>query len=350
MRFGITLDDVFLRHATPPGHPERPDRIRALSQRIRQWEGYSELVEVEPVSANEDWLRAVHSAELVAQVARTEGNDYSQLDPDTHAGPESHRTALLAAGSAVELTRRLLHGVIDSGFALVRPPGHHAESNRPMGFCLFNNIAVAAQWALSQGGLERVAVVDFDVHHGNGTQEIFEQRGDLLFVSTHQHPLYPGTGHLREQGSGPGAGSTFNFPLPAGMGNSFYISLFEDFVTPILRWWRPQLILVSAGYDAHRMDPLANMRLDAAGFAALSSLLCRAARELCQGRILFLLEGGYHLEALCEGVIATIEAVFDPSRHLLDGTETREYRLYRDEAAEALSTIEGLALGRAQAD
>lgn len=336
MTFAIALDDAFTRHQTPPGHPERPDRIRSIASSLRAWGRFSDLRLVEPSPAQEDWLRAVHSPQHIERVRATAGRPHSQLDPDTHAGADSWQTALLAAGSTVRLLEMVLNGDAESGFALVRPPGHHAEKERIMGFCLFNNVAAAAHWAIQHKGLERVAIVDFDVHHGNGTQQIFEERSDVLYLSTHQHPLYPGTGLWQEQGRGKGQGATVNFPIGPGRGNGFYFSLFDEFVIPVLARFHPQAILVSAGYDAHRDDPLANMKLDETGFGELSARLNRLARDTCQGRILYVLEGGYNLDALSASVLATIKVTIDQRLPALKGDSSDDYQAYSKQARQAL--------------
>ncbi len=330
MRFSLILDDVFLEHATPVGHPERSQRISAIAARLRAWSGFGRLHLLRPLEVDERWLRKVHSEEHCLRIQATAGRPYTQLDPDTHASADSFRVARLAAGSAVALTRTVLDGESDSGFALVRPPGHHAESSRAMGFCLFNNVAVAAAWALERPEVQRVAIVDFDVHHGNGTQEIFYARDDVLYVSSHQHPLYPGTGRWEERGSAAGLGSTLNLPLRAGKGNGFVLALYEHFVLPHLESFQPDLILVSAGFDAHFRDPLAGLNLDEEGFAALADLLNRAAEHLCSGRIVYLLEGGYDLDALAESVLRTIQVSVgeaEPQARAEDSTDFQEYRL-----------------------
>ena len=236
------------------------------------------------------------------------------------------------------LTDELLRGNIDSGFALIRPPGHHAESNRVMGFCLFNNVAVAADWAIRNSTMEKVAIVDFDVHHGNGTQEIFYARSDVLYLSAHQYPFYPGTGHFNQLGEGQGEGFTVNFPLRAGAGNPFYRKVFSDLVLPIVRQFDPQLILVSAGYDAHKNDPLAGMNLDVEGFGQLVTLLNTLAQEVCEGQILFVLEGGYNLPALSESVICTMDTSMAPKTFEIGKKEqTEEYLSYREQARRVFS-------------
>jgi acetoin utilization deacetylase AcuC-like enzyme len=208
-------------------------------------------------------------------------------------------------------TEAVLEGRVDSAYALVRPPGHHATAQRSMGFCLFNNVAVAAAWALETQGLQRVAIVDFDLHHGNGTADIFAADPRVLYVSTHQYPFYPGTGHWRERGQGAGQGTELNIPLPAGVGDDGYAMAYERLALPLLRRFRPELMLVSAGYDAHWADPLAWMLLSIDGYRRIVELLLGAARELCPGRLVFCLEGGYHSDALSHGVATTFAALLD---------------------------------------
>jgi acetoin utilization deacetylase AcuC-like enzyme len=330
MRYGIVLDTGFTRHLTPKGHPERPERIAALLEALEKWDRLDELVQIPASTAQEEWIRAVHSPEHLSRIKTTSGKDFSQLDADTSTSADSYPVALLAAGSVVGLVNELTREKIDSGFALIRPPGHHAESNRAMGFCLFNNAAVAAEWAIRKGLAERVAIVDFDVHHGNGTQEIFYSRSDVLYLSTHQYPFYPGTGHFSETGAGPGQGFTANFPLSAGTGDPFYCSLFRDLLLPIVRQFNPQLILVSAGYDAHRDDPLADMNLSTEGFGELVNLLNEVAREVCGGRVVYLLEGGYNLSALCDAVRLTIDTSLKPRKFDIPMGRTDDYESYRE--------------------
>ena len=338
MKYGIVLDSIFERHNTPSGHPECPERIGALLQAVERWSPSQQLVRVAPRAAQENWILAVHTREHWQEIQGTAGQTVCQLGPDTYTSPDSFETATLAAGSAVALTDELLQGEIHSGFALIRPPGHHAESNRAMGFCLFNNVAVAADWAIRNSAVDKVAIVDFDVHHGNGTQEIFYARSDVLYLSAHQYPFYPGTGEITELGEGQGEGFTVNFPLHAGAGNSFYRALFSDLVLPIIRQFDPQLILVSAGYDAHQNDPLAGMCLSAEGFGQLVTLLNSLAQEVCEGRILFVLEGGYDLKALSETIVCTMEASMTPKTSRIEEKEqTEEYVSYREQARRVFS-------------
>ena len=312
MRYGLVLDPVFLEHQVPPEHPERPDRLRAISQRLSADSAFKRAVPVEPTPAAEEAVLRVHTQDHVANIRGTRYQPLHPLDWDTYSGGSSPDVALLAAGSVIRMIELLFRGDLDSGFAAIRPPGHHAEPGKAMGFCLFNNVAVGAQWALDQGLVRRLAIVDFDVHHGNGTQAAFYHRDDVLYVSLHQHPLYPGTGYYTEAGVGKGKGMTVNFPIPAGQNNGFYSSLLLEMVLPILASYEPELILVSAGFDAHRDDPLAGMLLDERGYTRMAVDLNRAAGQLCGGRILYVLEGGYDLKALAASVETTVAAGMDP--------------------------------------
>lgn len=331
MGFGIVLDERFLQHEMPRGHPERPERLRALLDALRNWEKRSLLLSIEPRLAETERISRVHSEDHLRRIAATAERSYSSLDPDTHAGRRSYETALLAAGGAMALVEALFSGRIGSGILLARPPGHHAESDRAMGFCLFNTVAVAAQFALDEGLARRVAVVDFDVHHGNGTQQIFYDRPDVLYLSSHQHPFYPGTGSFREKGAGVGTGASVNFPISAGAGDGFFASLYREFVAPVLRRFGPDLILVSAGFDAHRLDPLGGMNMSAQGFGRIALHLNEAAADACKGRILYVLEGGYDLQGLVSSTLEVIGACLEPAGAAAASFEVEEsYAAYRD--------------------
>ncbi|MGA2285447.1 MAG: histone deacetylase, partial [Dehalococcoidia bacterium] len=230
-------------------------------------------------------------------------------DPDTYISPRSYDVALRAGGGCIEATDRVLDRAVDSAFCLVRPPGHHAMPDAAMGFCLFNNIAIAARHAVRRRGLERIAIVDFDIHHGNGTQAAFYEDGAVLYFSTHQYPYYPGTGHLEETGAGAGRGLNVNVPLPAGCGDDEYRRVFSEALEPLLDRFVPQLVLVSAGYDGHFDDPLASMTLSVAGYGEMMSFLRRKAAEHCEGRLVCMLEGGYHLLAEAWSVRTCLEVL-----------------------------------------
>jgi acetoin utilization deacetylase AcuC-like enzyme len=292
----------FASHVTPPGHPERIERAGVFDDVARAFAEGGGIVR-EPRAATTEELARVHTAEYLEMIAATAGRAV-MLDPDTFTSPLSHEVASVAAGAAVEAA---MHAwtTRESAMALVRPPGHHAEPDRAMGFCLYNNIAVAAA-ALRASGAERVAILDFDVHHGNGTQVAFYADPTLFFASTHQFPYYPGTGAADETGEGPGRGFTLNVPMAAGARDAEVISAYENTILPAVEAFRPAAMLISAGYDAHEQDPLGGLRMTTAGFGRLVGLLNTAAASICGGRIAFITEGGYHLAALRSCLEATI--------------------------------------------
>ncbi len=310
MKLAVVADPVFLKHFTPGGHPERAERLAVLLALMDSFQD-PRVARLAAQPADWSWIGSVHSALHLEKLRASAGRPLTQFDPDTWAGPESLETALCAAGSCIQLVEKVVSGEFDSAFAMVRPPGHHAERDRAMGFCLINNIAVAAERALALPGVRRVAIFDYDVHHGNGTQEIFENRGDVLYLSVHQHPLYPGTGAFRESGVGEGRGCTVNFPAPPGMGNHFYAAMMDELVTPILIQYEPDLVLASAGFDAHHADPLASMDLDTQGYRYIASRLNSVAARVCGGKIVYVLEGGYDLNALEHSVMATLQTTLD---------------------------------------
>ncbi|MFQ6014751.1 MAG: histone deacetylase [Anaerolineae bacterium] len=308
MTTAYVFHPIYLEHNLP-GHPERKERLERTTQLLKESGVWEQLREVEATPIPQEQLALVHDPSYMEGLHRVAESGGGHLDMDTYVGPRSYDVALMAAGGMVNLVAAVLGGEVENGFALVRPPGHHALANRGMGFCLFNNVALAARYALDQGGLERVLIVDFDVHHGNGTQEIFYEDDQVLYFSTHQYPHYPGTGHWREIGRGRGEGLTVNVPLSAGVGDEGYQSIFDELLYPLAERYRPQLILVSAGYDAHWSDPLASMQLSIAGHANLARVLKSMAEDLCQGRLVFTLEGGYHLEVLAYSILATCQVL-----------------------------------------
>lgn len=294
-------------HLTPPGHPERVERAEemlTLAASLR-----ASGVEVrEPAPASDEALLRVHQADYLAHIRSTTGRAVA-LDPDTFTSPQTFEVARLAAGAAVSAVDSVLDGPAGSrALALVRPPGHHAEADRAMGFCLLNNVAIAAAHARARG-VERVAIVDYDVHHGNGTQRTFYADPSVLFISTHQFPYYPGTGSAQEVGTGAGRGFTVNLPIEAGAGDADYALLFRQVVLPVLRQFEPGLILVSAGFDAHADDPLGAMRLSSAQFGRLTAQLVEVAESCCEGRLVAVTEGGYDLPALGSSLRAVVAAL-----------------------------------------
>jgi acetoin utilization deacetylase AcuC-like enzyme len=291
------------------GHPEQPERLQVIEAALeeRDWLGWERR---EAPAAVEEELMLVHPREHVEGVRELSRSGGGAIDIDTFAGERSYEAALHAAGGACAMTRALLAGEAEFGFSALRPPGHHAEPERAMGFCLFDNIAVAAALAIAQLGVERVFILDWDVHHGNGTNEIFRHRADVLFASIHQGGIFPGSGARDDTGSGPGEGYTLNRPVPAGSEEGLWLSLLEDDLLPAAADFEPQLMLISAGFDAHRDDPLAECRLEAASFGRMATLVREAARDwgVPIGAVL---EGGYNLTALADSVVTTMEAFSD---------------------------------------
>jgi len=312
IRVGLFDSPVFREHDAGPGHPERPERLEAVRRGLREAGLEGDLTVREPRPATREELLRVHTAAHVDRVAATEGGRH-RFDSDTEAGPRSHAAALRAAGAVVEAVDAVLAGTLDRAFCAVRPPGHHATPARAMGFCFFNNVAVGAAHARAQG-LSRVAIVDFDVHHGNGTQEMFWTDPQVLYVSSHAFPFYPGTGALEEVGEGAGRGFTVNLPMPSGLGDGDYALAYRRIVEPIGRAFDPELVLVSTGFDAHRDDPLAGMSLTAAGFAELADVCLALADGAARGRAVFVLEGGYNLQAIAEATAAVVGRLLDRER------------------------------------
>ncbi len=296
----------FTEHETPPGHPERSERAEVMDVIAERWrERGGELVAPPPATGEQ--LARVHDGDYLRRIAETSGRAVA-LDPDTYTSPETSDIALLAAGAAVDAVERVMGAKGRAALALVRPPGHHAERGRAMGFCFYNNVAVAAAHARTLGA-RKIAIVDYDVHHGNGTQHTFESDPQVLYISTHQFPFYPGTGAAGEVGRGEGQGFTVNCPLEAGAASEDYRIVFAEIVLPILRQFRPDVILVSAGFDAHERDPLANMRLTTETFAAMTLELGTVAGECCAGRLMLVTEGGYDLRALGSSLDAVVQAL-----------------------------------------
>jgi acetoin utilization deacetylase AcuC-like enzyme len=292
----------FAEHVPPPGHPERPERAEVFDRVAAAWRARGGVVQ-EPRAATRAELARVHTDRYLEEIAATTGRPV-MLDADTFTSAASHEVALLAAGAAVEAAEHAWRSG-EPALALVRPPGHHAEPDRALGFCLYNNAAIAAA-ALRSRGVERVAIVDVDVHHGNGTQTAFYADPTVLYISSHQYPFYPGTGAADETGEGAGRGFTLNLPLEAGATDREFEGAYRSKVLPALERFEPGALVVSAGFDAHALDPLAGMRMTAAGYATLVALLDEAAVRLCDRRIALVTEGGYHLTALGECLEATI--------------------------------------------
>jgi len=316
----IIWDEAYAEHDTG-AHPEGADRVTSLVDHLEGTDLWPRLtVATAPEPATEDDVLLVHTPGHLAMVKRAAQGKGAWLDPDTHVSPLSYETALLSVGGALLATDLWEDGLVP--FALIRPPGHHATPDRAMGFCLFNNVAIAAA-RLLQRGYERVAILDWDVHHGNGTQAAFYAEAKVLFGSAHQWPHYPGSGFFTECGEGEGEGYTVNVPLPAGAVDGDYASLFDAVFEPVVRQFAPQAILVSAGQDIHRDDPLGGMAVTEAGFGQMSLRCVRLAGELCEGRLAFVLEGGYDRGATARAVEAVLRAVVEEDAPTVGGGSER---------------------------
>jgi len=306
----VIEDPTFLEHRSPEGHPERPQRLEAVGRALAAFE--PSLERRTPRPADDDELLAIHGADHLRHVARAVSRAPALLDPDTFVSARSEEVARLAAGSAIDLALASSRPGAGVGIAAVRPPGHHAERDRAMGFCLFNNVAVAARALQARAGLEKVMIIDWDVHHGNGTQHSFQADPSVLYFSTHQYPYYPGTGDVREIGEGAGIGATVNVPMPAGCGDAEYVGVMQRVLAPVARSFAPDMILVSCGFDAHADDPLASMEVSGGGFLEMTRIVRALADELCAGRLCFVLEGGYALSGLTSGTEAVLTGLTEP--------------------------------------
>jgi acetoin utilization deacetylase AcuC-like enzyme len=312
-RTGFVYHQDYLQHDMGFGHPESPDRLRAIVTRLEGAGLLARLTRIEPAPAADEWITQVHAPVYLTHLKkRAPQSGHVSLDPDTSISPGSLPAAYLAAGGALAAADAIMAGRVNNAFCAVRPPGHHAEHDRAMGFCLFNNVAIAARYLQRRHGIERVLIVDWDVHHGNGTQHTFYGDPTVLFFSTHQYPYYPGTGRATERGEGKGEGATVNVPMTQGQGDEDYCEVFERVLVPAADDFKPEFVIISAGFDAHRDDPLAGMALTEDGYGALSRIVLNVAGRHCQGRVLSCLEGGYNLQALSASVerhlLAMLEA------------------------------------------
>jgi len=311
---GIVRDERFMEHQMGPYHPESPERLEVIYAMLDGADMKGSFREVPVRRAKREELLRIHSPEYVEELAATEGKEYTYLDPDTQTSSGSYEAALLAAGGMCKAVSLVHSGELDNAFALVRPPGHHAEKARAMGFCLFNNVAIGARYAQEYLNLQRVLVVDWDLHHGNGTQHSFENDPSILYFSTHQYPFYPGSGGLNEVGIGRGEGFTVNVPLSGGYGDGEYVGIFERILRPIAIEFNPDIILVSAGFDIHKDDPLGGMRVTPAGFASMTRSIMAMGEECCKGNVVLTLEGGYDIQGQCDSVKAVLKELSEQSR------------------------------------
>ncbi len=300
---GFVYHDDYLKHDTGIGHPERPDRLKAIVTHLKKTGTSDNLLQIRPVPASLEWIHKVHPSSHLEMIERRCQAGETVLDSgDTHVCRDSYAIALLAAGGVLRAVDEVIDGGVKKVFCAVRPPGHHTETQSVMGFCLLNNIAIGARYAQQKYGVGRVAILDWDVHHGNGTQEIFWTDPSVLYISTHQYPLWPGTGASNETGEGAGEGYTLNCPMRPGSGEKEFLDAFENRIMPALHKFRPELLMISAGFDAHTADPLANLNLTEESFGKFTQFAVEIAAKYCEGRIISVLEGGYDLEALAKSV------------------------------------------------
>ncbi len=307
---GLFYHPSCLLHNAGPEHPERPDRLKAIHQHLEKSDLIRRVQVFEPAPADTETLAFVHPRDYIENIAHhctAAGNGRVMLEADTLVCKNSFTAARLAAGAAVEAVDKVSRGELRNAFCAVRPPGHHAERATAMGFCLFNNVAIAAEWLIRRKRAEPVLIIDWDVHHGNGTQHIFYERGNVFYLSLHQWPLYPGTGRADETGEGKGKGATLNVPLPPATPEQKYLDIFFNTTEEVFKKCRPEFVLLSAGFDAHRDDPLANLMLTEAGFGNMTKWVAELARNSCNGRLVSVLEGGYNLTALAGSVAAHLE-------------------------------------------
>lgn len=316
-KVGLVYDPIYMAHDTGP-HVEIAGRLAAVIARLKEKGLRDKLVALKPRQATVNALALVHKRLFISQIREMAAKGGGSLGTDTVISKDSYMAAVMAAGGAISAVEAVTAGELGSAFCLVRPPGHHALPKRAMGFCVFNNVAVAARYAMAHLGLESIAIIDFDVHHGNGLQEVFYNESGVLVASIHQFPHFPGTGLAEETGSRLAKGTNINIPLPPGAGDTEYFRVFKEIIMPAVRRFEPQLILVAAGYDAHWADRMSAMQVSTEGFARMASFIKELADELCGGRAIYVLEGGYEPEALASSVAATLEV-------MLTGTSTAEH-------------------------
>jgi acetoin utilization deacetylase AcuC-like enzyme len=305
MGIGIIREEVYLEHITDDYHPENPNRLRAIYSMLPGIDKEG-VVYIPARLASHEEIALIHEQSYIESIARTQGKTQRRLDPDTVTSPRSYEAACTAVGGVLELIEAILRGQVSSGFALVRPPGHHAERGRAMGFCIFNNVAIGARYLQEKYSMKRILIVDWDLHHGNGTQHAFYDDPGVLYFSTHQSPYYPGTGAYEETGDGKGKGYTVNVPMSYGMGDQDYECVFREILLPVADQYKPEWILVSAGFDIHHSDPLGGMTVSEGGFAMMTRMLLDMGAKHCGGKVLFALEGGYDLTGLANSTKAVI--------------------------------------------
>jgi acetoin utilization deacetylase AcuC-like enzyme len=306
---GLVYSPIFLEHETGAYHPENKNRLISILNKLQEKTYLQEVPKFLPNKASSEDILAIHTEDYLYSLEKISGKS-GYLDGDTPYSSKTLDAAYFAAGSGILLADKIISGELTNGLALVRPPGHHAESDHAMGFCFFNNVAITAKY-LQKKGLSKIAILDWDVHHGNGTQNSFYDDESVLFISTHQYPFYPGTGAATEIGIGKGTGATLNVPMQRGSGNSEYLKAFREIIVPKLESFQPDILLISAGFDAHKRDPLSGIELTTSAYEEFSVLMKKFARDFTNGRIISLLEGGYDLEALADSTEVHLSVLLD---------------------------------------
>jgi acetoin utilization deacetylase AcuC-like enzyme len=323
-RTGIVRHDLYKEHLAEFPHVESPQRLKVIYDMLDGADTAGQFVTISPRPATNEELSWIHSHTYIERVAETDGKAHVSLDPDTQTTPLSYQAAKLAVGGLFSLVDQIFDGTIENGFALVRPPGHHAERDRAMGFCLFNNVALGARYAMNTYGVKKILIVDWDLHHGNATQNAFYEDPDVLYFSTHQYPYYPGSGGLGEVGHGDGTGLTINVPLSLGHGDAEFFSIFKRILSPVADDFQPEFVFVSAGFDTYVDDPLGGMKVTPRGYAAMTRLIMDIAKRYASERVAITLEGGYHLGGLRESARAVLKELVGDSILTPDNLEAFE--------------------------
>lgn len=310
---GIVKDERYMLHTAGFAHPESPLRLAAIYEMLDSPGMSGKFIEIKPREATHGEIATIHSPSYINYCAETAGHSV-QLDPDTATSPETYQIAKLAAGGVINAIDSVINGSVNNAFAFIRPPGHHAERGSAAGFCIFNNVAIGAMHAILCHNMKRILIVDWDLHHGNGTQHVFYNDPRVLYFSTHQYPYYPGTGNMKEIGQGRGEGYTINVPLRGGAGDGAFVKTFRKILEPVAMQFKPELVLLSAGFDIYYQDPLGNMQVTPNGFAAMAQILLNIADSCCDGRLVAVLEGGYNIQGLTKSVKAVLEVMLGETK------------------------------------
>ena len=334
LKTGIVKDYRYLRHETGSYHPETPKRLEAMYEMIEAPDMKGKFIEIEPRHATHEEIGLIHQPSYMEKVAGTAGKAHTSLDPDTSTSPESYDVARLAVGGFCNAIDSVVKREVNNAFAFVRPPGHHAEANRAAGFCIFNNVAIGAMHAINNHNMKKILIVDWDLHHGNGTQHSFYEDPRILYFSTHQYPFYPGTGSVQEIGRGAGEGYTINVPLRSGPGDAEYLKIFTRVLRPVALEFKPDIVMLSVGFDIYYNDPLGGMKVTPDGFGKLTRALMDIADSCCGGKIVMTLEGGYHIAGITESAKVVLNEMCGET-HVTDEELAKTER-------EANSSIDGV--------